>query len=143
MKEGCRRIVRSTLLDAKTLLHGKSPGAIPLPGAAPRPPRASTGWRPGRGAAWTDEPGSGEEGRRRLKPPDNEGSGGCPPGLTLPGVPGVPPGQHAVPGQGRGISERGDLVDDHPQPPGVGLGRRVGRPERRVELAGLGGERRG
>ncbi|HET7017323.1 MAG TPA: SigE family RNA polymerase sigma factor [Streptosporangiaceae bacterium] len=34
----------------------------------------------GRGAAWTDEPVFGEEGRRRLRRPSMRGSGGRPPG---------------------------------------------------------------
>ncbi len=43
-------------------------------------PTPGDGGREGRGAAWTDEPGFGEEGRRRLRRPSpSGGSGGSPP----------------------------------------------------------------
>jgi general nucleoside transport system ATP-binding protein len=48
---------------------------------------ASTAGAPGasgRGATWTDEPGFGEEGRRRLRRPDSGGSGGSSPRDTEP-----------------------------------------------------------
>ena len=38
----------------------------------------------GRGVAWTDEPGTSEEGRQRPEAPRPGGTGGRPPGLTLP-----------------------------------------------------------